>query len=72
MIYILSAENKITGINLNTYNFFQFDVNKIIERISERTNTIHTDLNGEIYEYYYKILPNFPQLKRYIVTLLTK
>jgi hypothetical protein len=72
MIYTLSSQNKITGINLNMYNFFQFKVDEIIQRLSERTNTIHVDLSGEIYEHYYKILPNFTQLKRYLITILTK
>jgi hypothetical protein len=29
-------------------------------------------LEGETYQKYYKILPNFQQLKRYIITILTK
>jgi len=69
MIYILS-QNKISGINLKTYEFFQFNVVEILARLGERTKTIHDDLNGEIYEQYYKILPNYIQLKRYLITML--
>ena len=71
MVYILS-QNKITGINLLQYKFFQFDVENLSHRISGRANTIHIDLDGKTYEEYYKILPNFTQLKRYLITLLTK
>jgi hypothetical protein len=71
IIYILT-DNKITGINLKMYEFFRFKPDEIINRISERTTQIYHDLEGETYQKYYKILPNFQQLKRYIITILTK
>ena len=71
MIYIL-FQNKISGINLKTYEFYKFDIENLCNRISERANTIHIDLDGKIHEDYYKILPKFTQLKRYLITLLTK
>lgn len=75
MIYILSKHpegNRISGINLKMYEFFRFKPDEIINRISERTTQIYHDLEGETYQKYYKILPNFQQLKRYIITILTK
>lgn len=75
MLYILSNHddgNRISGLNLKMYEFFRFKPDEIIQRISERTDKIHNDLEGEIYQKYYKILPNYQLLKRYIVTILTK
>ena len=69
MLYVL-VENKIWGINLKTYEFFQFNIDEIIRRITERSNKVFADIKGETYLSYYKIFPNFPQLKRYIVTIL--
>lgn len=71
MLYLL-LDNKISGINLNMYNFFKFSTDDILEKISERTETIHLDLEGNIYQFYYKKLPNFEQLKRYIIVILSK
>ena len=71
MLYILS-QNKISGINLKTYNFFKFSIGEILTRVAERTNRTCDDLDCKIHEDYYKILPNFTQLKRYLITLLTK
>ena len=75
MVYILSRHpegNRISGINLKMYEFFKFNPNEILLRIKDRTTEIHVDLEGEIYQKYYKILPNFQQLKRYVITILTK
>jgi len=71
MLYIL-YQNNITGVNLKTYGFFQFNIGEILTRIRERTNRTYDDLNGEIYEKFYKILPNYTQLKRYLITMLIK
>jgi len=71
MIYLL-FENKIWGINLKMFGFFKFDINDIIHRVGGRiklNNTYTTDFDGEIYQSYYKIFPNYEHLKRYIVTI---
>lgn len=71
MIYLLT-DNKITGINLKMFEFFKFNLDEILTRISEKTKTKYPDLSGEIYQTYYKILPNFTNLKRYLITILSK
>jgi len=71
MLYIIS-NNKITGINLNMFEFFKFNIEEIKRRILEKTKIIYPDLSGEIYLKYYKILPNFTHLKRYLITILSK
>lgn len=75
MLYVL-VENKITGINLKMYDFFQFDTNEIITKVRDRIDSdfgfYHTDPDGETFQKYYKILPNFTHLRRYIITLLSK
>lgn len=68
MLYLL-VENKIWGINLNMYSFFLFNVNDILVKISGRTKSTISDIDGSYYQKYYKIFPNFEHLKRYIVTL---
>ncbi|MFA5207173.1 MAG: hypothetical protein WC428_00585 [Candidatus Paceibacterota bacterium] len=70
MIYLL-YENKITGINLKMYDFFKFDVKEIIIKITERTKKCIDDLDGNTYLSYYKILPNFAHLKRYLIVILS-
>jgi hypothetical protein len=71
MFYILK-DNKIWGIDLRMYQFFQFNLEEILEKIGTRTTTLFTDLQGETYQTYYKIFPNFELLKRYIVAILSK
>ena len=69
MIYILH-ENKITGINLKMYEFFKFNTEEIIKILRQRTIKCFDDLDATIYQSYYKILPNFTFLKRYLITIL--
>jgi len=72
MVYILKG-NKITGINLKMYEFFQFDIPELLRYLKERTLfLISDDTEGEIYQSYYKIFPKFELLKRYLVTILSK
>ncbi len=71
MIYLL-YENKITGINLKMYSFFQFNVNDIISKLYLKTIKSLDDLNGDTYQSYYKIFPNFTLLKRYLVVILNQ
>lgn len=69
MVYILT-DNKIWGINLLLYNFFKFDINNIINLLNERSEKIILDIEGGVFQKYYKILPDFEHLKRFVVTLL--
>ena len=71
MLYLLT-DNKIVGINLLSYNYFKFDIQAITERIAERTETGLVDEEGISYQQYYKILPDFQQLKRYLIVVLSK
>ena len=73
MVYIM-VDNKITGIDLKMYEFFQFNKDEIVNGLSSRTqnNQIELDIDGEIYLKYYKILPNFTHLKRYLIVILSK
>lgn len=71
MLYILS-ENKIWGVNLKMYEYFQFSIVEIIQKIAERTQFSHIDSEGNIYLKYYKQFPNFTHLKRYLITILSK
>ena len=74
MIYILTKD-KITGINIKMYEFFQFDVDEMVHRLASRLmieDTYFNDPDGKIYQSHYKIFPNFKHLKRYLVTIVTK
>jgi hypothetical protein len=71
MIYLL-VDNKITGINLKMFEFFKFNINDIIMKISERTKEVFNDVDGEIYKEYYQIFPEFTFLKRYLISMLKK
>lgn len=66
---------EITGIYLNSYRYFGYDVEKIKEAILSRVqqnsnNTVTKDVNGSIYQSYYKEFPEFDQLKRTMVLFL--
>lgn len=76
MLYFKS-DDKIYGLNLEMYRFFKFNVDELISKIeflafngnSENHENIN-DIDGSIYGKYYKMFPNFQQLKRYIVTII--
>ena len=70
MIYLLTG-NKITSIDLKIYDFFQFNINEIELELRAKTAKCYDDLDGSIYQSYYKILPNFLCLKRYLIVLLS-
>ncbi len=74
ILYILANdskfEEKIWGINLDTYQYFQFNIDEIIGRINERSNKVINDSNGELYVNNNKQFPDFIRLKRYLVTIL--
>ena len=71
MIYVLK-DNKITGINLEMYRFFQFNIVDMRNRIDLRTTFTYLDETGTKYQEYYKIFPEFTLLKRYLVAILSK
>jgi len=71
MLYLL-IENKIYGINIKMYEYFKFNIDDMLFRIAERTETSFIDEEGITYQLYYKILPEFKQLKRYIIAILSK
>ncbi len=75
MLYLLKNDvngNKIIGINLKMYEFFKFSVELIISSIKIRSTQLIDDIDGLLYQNYYKTFPNFPHLKRYMIAFLTK
>ena len=71
MLYILTTD-KIWGINLKMYAYFKFSIDDLLFRIAERTEIGFIDEEGISYQLYYKLLPEFKQLKRYIIAILSK
>jgi len=71
LLYVLS-DNNIWNINLNLYRFFKFDIDRIIVTLDLRAETSYSDIEGEMYKKYYKLLPNFIRLKRYVIVMLSK
>lgn len=71
VLYILSGD-QIYGLDLEMYKFFKFDIQGIMDRLHDITDGPHFhDPDGEHYEKYYKIFPEFTLLKRYLVVLVT-
>jgi len=71
MVYLLHEKN-IIGINLKMYDFFKFNIQEILDRISGRIKKAsYQDPQGDVYLSYYKILPNFTYLKRYLIVILS-
>ena len=68
MLYFLK-ENKIWGIDLMMYSYFQFDINDILIKIGDRTKSAISDIDGSYHQKYHKIFPNFDHLKRYLVSI---
>jgi hypothetical protein len=71
IVYLL-AENEIYGIDLKIYKYFAFDVEELLFKISQITEIAFLDYKGISYQQYYKILPDFQELKRYIIVFLSK
>ena len=75
MMFLLK-DDKITGIDLKLYSYFDFDLVKLNDKIVSRLETpiinYNNDPIGESYLKKYKILPDFEKLKRYMVVLLSK
>ena len=73
MLYILK-DDKITGIDLNMYEHFEFNIDELLQVIHKKVpiQHIYNDFDGETYLKYYKIFPNFDDLKRYLIVLMVK
>ena len=77
MIYLLhedetTQQKNIIGLNLKMYSYFKFNIQEILDRISGRIKkATFQDLQGDVYLSYYKILPNFAYLKRYLIVILS-
>lgn len=71
MLYILSL-NQIYGIDLKMYKYFNMDIDHIKFKLINNIEKIINDLDGSIHQKYYKQFPNFEDLKRYLVVLLSK
>lgn len=73
MLYILK-DDKITGLDLNMYAHFEFNIDELIEVIHKKVppKRIYNDFDGETYLKYYKKFSNFDDLKRYLIVLLSK
>jgi hypothetical protein len=70
MIYTIK-ENKITGINMEMYGYFDFDKSEIRDLLLQRSVNYCDDNDGTMLIKYSKTFPNFPNLKRYLIVLLT-
>lgn len=71
MVYVILDDN-IWGINLKMFEFFEFNINDIKNRLWVRAEDSCDDEDGNIYKEYYKTFPNFNRLKRYIIVMLSK
>ena len=72
MLYTLSGSS-IVGIDLKMYDFFNFDIEAILDEIRKRCiGGGVIDPDADDYKNYYKIFPEFEFLKRYLVVLLSK
>jgi hypothetical protein len=77
IIYLYDyTTSQITGLYLNAYKYFGFDIEKIsnmiFERVRQNSNNVDTlDTHGVVYQSFYKKFPEFDQLKRSIVLFLS-
>jgi hypothetical protein len=70
ILYLLDKERMtIYGVYLNSYKYFKYDTEKIINILTDpiRCEKTIIDSDGSIYQQYYKHFPEFDQLKRSIV-----
>jgi len=70
MLYLLGYDNIINGIDLSNFEFFKFNKIDVTNIVKERSCEYVLDINGEIYQKHYKIFPNYPTLRRYIVNMI--
>lgn len=69
IIYLLK-DNKIYGLNLKMFEFFKFNTTELLINIKSNTTVNVLDNNGDLYVEYFKKLPYFKYLKRFIVCML--
>jgi len=69
IIYLL-RDNKIFGLNLKMFEFFNFDTAQLLSSIYSKTSSKTLDNSGDIYVEHFKKLPYFKYLKRFIVCML--
>ena len=69
MVYLLH-ENKIMGIDMKMYSFFQFNITELLNNIVQRSKRVITDFEGIEYQKQYRIFSNFIYLKRYLIIIL--
>ena len=70
MLYVL-FENKIIGLDLVMYQYFDFEIESIIITLQNNSIDTYIDLDGIFYQNHYKSFPNFDNLKRYMVVLMS-
>jgi hypothetical protein len=68
MLYLLK-DNKITGIDLNTYSFFNFNIEDIENKIKNITDIFINDSTGDILLKNNQKFLGYEDICRYIVTL---
>ena len=70
----LYGDAAIVGIDLNMYEHFEFNIDALLQLLYKKVPTehIYNDFDGEIYEKHYKTFPDFDDLKRYLIVLLSK
>lgn len=71
MLYLLSANN-IFGIDLVIYEHFFFDTKEITSYFKSISKKYFLDDTGSLYAEHYKQYPDFEELRRYLVVLLSK
>jgi len=71
MLYLLK-DNKITGIDLKYYSYFEFKIKKIKDNVYKRTTNVVEDLKGETYQGHYNKFRSFDHLKRYMPVIVSK
>lgn len=73
MLYLVKG-NKITGIDLKYYGFFEFNIEEMIEKLISKLispTQYFDDTKGSLFSKNNKIYQNFITLKRYMVVLLS-
>ncbi len=71
ILYLLSA-NKICGVDLTFFSFFNFDNNKIIDFFKKKSDTIINDLDGSKLKKELFVFNNNNDLIKYLPVILTK
>lgn len=70
MLYILTNENNIYGLNLHIYNYFLIKKENLLFYFSNKINIFVEDENNEIFNKYLNFFNGFEYTKRYLITFL--